>query len=172
MNYNSHYGHGRRQNKPARYLALLAVLVVIASAIIFVGIKQIEQHPAWSKPVAEYYGRTASWIAERKKRFSQTAAAVRKNVEVGDESDRVVNFEFYNTLQEMQSMQSQVEAEMSQSNTAAKSGEKKPARLAAAMSPTVKQKAKKMVAITQAADLEKDVLAAIKQPMKQQGGDK
>lgn len=166
MNYNSHYGHGRRQNKTARYLVLLAVLVIIASAIIFVGIKQIEQHPAWSKPVAEYYGRTASWIAERKKRFSQTAAAVRKNVEVGDESDRVVNFEFYNTLQDMQSMQSQVEAEVIQDKAAAKSIDKKPARLATTTSPVTKQKFKKTVTITQAADLEKDVLAAIKQPTK------
>lgn len=166
MNYNSHYGHGRRQNNSTRYLVLLAVLVIIASAIIFVGIKQIEQHPAWSKPVAEYYGRAASWIAERKKRFSQTAAAVRKNVEVGDESDRVVNFEFYNTLQDMQSMQSQVEAEVNHDNAAAKSIDKKPVKLATAATQAAKLKMKKTVTITQAADLEKDVLAAIKQPTK------
>lgn len=163
MHYNSHYGHGRRQSKAARYLVLLAVLVIIASAIIFVGIKQIQQHPAWSKPVAEYYGRAASWIAERKKRFSQTAAAVRKNVEVGDEPDRAVNFEFYNTLQDMQSMQTQVEAEIN-NNAAAKNSDKKPAKMAAAVA---KIKAKKTVTITQAADLEKDVLATMKQ---QSGG--
>ncbi len=50
-------------------------------------------------------------VAERKEKLSQKAAKVRKSVEVSDDPDRAVNFEFYNTLEDMQSMQARVEVE-------------------------------------------------------------
>lgn len=148
MSYQSYYAHGRRHKNSTRYLVLLAVLVMIAGALIFIGIKQIERHPDWTKPVAQYYGRAASWVADRKKNYSQKAAAVRKNIEVGDDPDRTVNFEFYNTLQEMQSMQAQEETKVEHENK----------KIVAVKTPT-----KKTVTISQATDIEKDLLTAMKQ---------
>lgn len=153
MSFSNQYSQGRRKGGRARYVWILVALMIAGLIASGFALNKVSKHPEWTRPVAEYYGQAASWVAERKQRLKQTAAAVKKNVEVSNDPDRVVNFEFYNTLEDMQSMQSAVNIEETQSKNLAAEQKAKP---------------KKPARITQAADLERDMLATIKQ----QGGGK
>lgn len=161
MSFSNQYSHGKRKSSRSRYawLAIILMLVMVSIAAVF-SFKQVRHHPEWSRPVAEYYGRAATWVAERKQRLRQTAAAVKKNVEVSNDPERVVNFEFYNTLEDMQSMQVSVDAEAAAT--------KNLAQKVVTSEALPKARVKKPARITQAADLENDLLAT----MKQQGGGK
>lgn len=160
MSFSNQYSHGKRHDRRFRYgWLLIAIMLVAFLAAVIVGYKKINQHPEWTHPVAEYYGRAATWVAERKQRLQETAAAVKKNVEVSNDPERVVNFEFYNTLADMKSMQVSVDADAAAAAAAVK--KITPPKIQAKVST------KKSVRITRAADLERDLLATMKQ---QSGG--
>lgn len=157
MSYSNQYSHGKRHGSRSRYAwaMLVIMLIILVTGAVF-SLKKARQHPEWSKPVAEYYGRAATWVAERKQRLRQTAAAVKKNVEVSDDPERVVNFEFYNTLEDMQSMQVTANAEEAAAKNLAQKVVTPPVSL-----PKIKPK--KPAKIAEATDLERDLLATMKQ---------
>lgn len=137
---------------------LMAVVVALAASLFFV-VRDVRRNAAWTESVSEYSSRFKSWVTERKQHLNQTVAQVKKQVGERDDSERVVNFEFYNTLQDMKSMQVDATAKVNQSleqKALAKTAEK------AVTTPAVKTK--KIVKITQASDLENDLLSVIKQP--------
>jgi hypothetical protein len=166
MSYSNQYSHGKRNRNNSRYI-WFAVFFFLLIATVF-GYRKMQRTPEWSRPVAQYYGKAATWIAERKEHLTQKAAKVRKNIEVSDDPDRAVNFEFYNTLEDMQSMQARVEVETEARNQPKKlaDAEQNNDKTAAPPLASVKPKTKQVVKVSQAADLEKDLLAT----MKQRGG--
>src|SRR3990167_6889882 len=101
MSYSNQYSHGKRNTNNLRYIWIAVFVLLLIAA--FFGYRKMARTPEWSRPVAQYYGKAATWIAERKQQLTQKAVKVRESVEVSDDPDRTVNFEFYNTLEDMQS---------------------------------------------------------------------
>jgi hypothetical protein len=129
-------------------LAGVIVLLIGAAGFVFY---EYRTHPAWSHTLAEYREKVTDWLAERKKNMHHGIAKVGKQSVENDDDDRRVNFEFYNTLQDMKSMSvdARAAAQVKKSETVSSSTAVK----------TVSQKSTK---ISHAAEIEKDLLAAMK----------
>lgn len=143
MDY-SNLSRGKRKTAAPR-LMLAGVIVSLIGAAGFV-FYEYRTHPAWSNKLAAYREKVTDWLAERKKNMHHGIAKVGNQPVANDDEDRHVNFEFYNTLQDMKSMSaSQVKKS---DNVSASSAVK-----------TVSQKSTKII---HAAEIEKDLLAAMK----------
>ncbi len=146
MSYSNQYSRGNRkhsQDETSWARIMLAAFLFLFLCAAIVGIYEYKTHPKWAENVAEYRERLSTWYTMRKENLNKKVASVRREVGDSEGSERVVNFEFYNTLQDVPPMQVAAQAEMK------KSQELK----ATAAAPK----------ISHAADLEKDLLAAIKQ---------
>ena len=160
MSYSSQYPRGKRKFNQrsigwSRIIYTMTLLTLL-SAVIF-GIYEYKSHPEWSVQVAEYRERFTSWLALRKQHLNQKVAKVRRAVGDGEDAERVVNFEFYNTLQDVPPMQVAAQAAMKQKQDQKLEQEQKQEQRVAVKPAVASAK------ISRAADLEKDLLAAIKQ---------
>jgi hypothetical protein len=155
MSYSNQYSRGKRKHGQQGggwpRIIFAAVILVLISVVIFI-FYEYKQHPAWGESVADYRSRFSAWVAERKQHLNQKVVSIKHDVVDSDEADRAVNFEFYNTLQDAQPMQAAAQAEMKRNI------EQKSIAKAAPVAKAVKS-----AKIIHAADLEKDLLAAIKQ---------
>lgn len=182
MDYSSHHSHGRLKNRFSvrRFFFVVVFLMVVTAggAMIY----EYKSHPAWADTVAEYRGRLNNWLSERKQRMHQSVVAVRKTVTSRDDSERVVNFEFYSALQDTQSMLAEAEdaaakrmAEKAEAEEkykmaiAKRNGKTVPQQVADKRQDSITdEKTEHQVKISHAAELENDLLTA----MKKSGGDK
>lgn len=143
MDYSNLSRGKRKTAAPRLMLAGVIVLLIGAAGFVFY---EYRKHPEWTNKLAAYREKVTDWLAERKKNMHHGIAKVGNQPAVNDDEDRHVNFEFYNTLQDMKSMSaSQVKKS---ENVSASSAVK-----------TVSQKSTK---ISHAAEIEKDLLAAMK----------
>lgn len=161
MSYSSQYSRfNRKPPRQARWRRLLLIFaVLVVAAVVFLVVREFQRNPSWIQGIADNSERVKAWVIERKQNLNQTVAKVKKQVGETDPSERTVNFEFYNTLQDMKSMQVDVAAKVTKSLE--ETTIIKPADKPVIASAT---KVKKPVKITRAADLEKDLLSAMKQP--------
>jgi hypothetical protein len=182
MDYSSHHSHGRQKSRfSVRRFFFAVVFLMVASGAAFM-IYEYKSHPAWADTFAEYHGRVNNWLTERKQRMHQGVVAVRKTVAARDDSERVVNFEFYSALQDTKSMQVEAEdaaarmmAEKAEAEEkykmaiAKRNGKTVPQQLAdKKQDSTADEKKAQPVKISHAAELENDLLTA----MKKSGGEK
>lgn len=142
---------GRRKTSalPRMMMAGFIVFLMAAAGFVFY---EYKTHPAWSAKLAAYRENVSNWLAERKQSMHHGIAKVRTQAAGNSEEDRPVNFEFYNTLQDMKAMSVDARAAVQKKTNEAVQVAKK------------SQSAK----ISHAADLEKDLLAAMK---KNSGGE-
>lgn len=182
MDYSSHHSRGRHKSGfGMRRVFFIALFLMLAGGAGFM-FYEYKNHPAWSSALADYQGRVTSWLSDRKQRMHQGVVAVRKTVAPRDDSERVVNFEFYSALQDTKSMQVEAEdaaarmkAEKAEAEEkykmaiAKRNGRAAPQQVADRRqegAPEVKKA--QSVKISHAAELENDLLAV----MKQSGGEK
>lgn len=166
MDYNHLRGRGKSAALPRLLLSGFIVLLVGGASFMFY---EYKAHPEWVEDIAAYRENIGTWLAERKKSMHHGVGKV-SNAPEEDDGDRPVNFEFYSTLQDMKSMQAEAHS-AAQRKLAEKNSQE--AVVKAASSKTMadnkrdsgEQSAKKTksVKISHAADLEKDLLATIKQ---------
>jgi hypothetical protein len=160
MSYSNQYSRGNRKYDQRKSiwprLIFASVLVLLVAGVVGT-VYEFKKHPEWSETIAEYRTSFTTWVALRKQHLNQKVATIKRNVSGTDETERAVNFEFYNTLQDMQPMQVAAQAEMR------KNQEQKTLNKIIPPVKTVKT-AKE----SRATDLENELLAAIKQ----QGGEK
>jgi hypothetical protein len=159
MDYSNHYMYGGRKRGffAANWRVLLAVTVVVIGSLAGVSYYEFKTHPQWGEIIADYHARTTTWLAERKKNLHHGIARVKREVIENDDSEREVKFEFYNTLQDMKSMQVDVQAETKMK--AQESDPVKPAQKSAAKRTRNEPQTK----ISRSADIENDLLAAMQQ---------
>lgn len=164
MNYNHLRGRGKSAALPRLFLAGLIVLLAGGASFTFY---QYKAHPEWAEDIAAYREHLGTWLAERKKNMHHGAGKV-SNAPEEDDGDRPVNFEFYSTLQEMKSMQAEAHS-AAQRKLAEKNGKEVVVKSASSKAlaenkrDNTEQVAKNVKSINHAADLEKDLLATIKQ---------
>lgn len=170
MDYSMHHSRGsgsyEQRTSYWRRLLLLMVLLLLGAGAGFL-YYQYKKNPAWAETLTMYHEHISAWLLERKKNMRMGMAAVSSQFTDRDDSERVVNFEFYNTLQDMESMQVEAEAEAQKKIEA---DEALKAALAKRKEKVTAKNVKKvkLVKINRAAELEKDLLAV----MKQTGGGK
>jgi hypothetical protein len=181
MDYSSHNSRGRRQSEGrssglARLLlATLIMLLMSASAFL---IYEYKTHPEWVDEIAQYRVRVGIWLAERKQGMHHGIARVKNQIVVREDDDRVVNFEFYSTLQEMKSMEAQARDDAEQklversatvpsakNSILKKSQDRNAKTLIAKKHDDAVSSIKKIkqIKISHAEDLENDLLATMKQ---------
>lgn len=166
MDYN-HLSRGRRKTAslPRLLLAGSVVSLMIGAGFTFHAYKT---HPEWAENISDYSERVSTWLAERKKNMHHGIAKVRNAPDERDDGDRPVNFEFYSTLQDMKSMEAEAHA-AAQKKLAAKDNPAsalKNAPKTASVKPVDDaergSKKSQKVKISHAADIENDLLAAMK----------
>ena len=183
MSYSNQPYRGKRQppKQRSRWWLVAIMFVITVAVTTFFVMRDIRQNADWVQEATNYRERLATWIDERKQHISKTVVRARKEVGVSDESERVVAFEFYDTLQDMQSMQVEAQAQADKNleeNVSLKPAVKLAEKSAPAPSvkPVIKSVAKpkvkrviastaksaKYTKISHAADLEKDLLATMK----------
>lgn len=161
MDY-SNLPRGRRKTTALPRLILAGSIVMLSAVAGFV-FYEYRTHAEWFNTLAEYRENVTNWLAERKNNMHHGIAKVRSQPAANDDDDRPVNFEFYNTLQEMKSMsvdaRNAVEAKQAEKVSAAPV-----TKIASQKSNDAVQTNKKSQSakISHAADLEKDLLAAMK----------
>lgn len=166
MDYNHLRGREKSATLPRLLLAGFIVLVVGGASFMFY---QYKTHPEWAEEIAAYREQIGTWLAERKKSMHHGVAKVGKVTEE-DDGDRPVNFEFYSTLQDMKSMQAEAHSAAQRKLAEKNSQEAVVKSIPSKMMVDNKRdsgeqsaKKSKSVKISHAADLEKDLLATIKQ---------
>jgi hypothetical protein len=167
MDYSNHdfYGKDKLGNPGKRrkrwIIAGVAALAIAAAGFLFY---EYKTHPEIALRVAEYHEQISEWLAKRKASMHHGIAKVKKQTVHADESGESIHFEFYNTLQEMNSMQADVaagtqrklaEAEMKKTAVKLKSAGKP--QIHAAKKPNPEK------AGGDAAALENELLAAMQQ---------
>lgn len=167
MSYSNQYSYGarhlnKRRSKWMRVFIITAIVLLLAAT--FFVVREVKRNPIWMQTLTNYRESVTAWVSLRKQRLHQTVANVRKESKNRDDDERVVKFEFYNTLQDMQSMQVQAQAAATKKQEQ-KTLEKLNANQIAATATSAKIK-KPVKIITQAADLENDLLAVMKQQSK------
>ena len=177
MDYSNHHSRGRYKSgftRLQRFYLVLGIVALVGAGIF--AVYEYQTHPQWAETVAGYHNSVNTWLTERKQNMHHGVAAKgRKDVADREDSDQAVNFEFYSTLQDMKSMEVEAQAAaqkklVDQSDAEAKTKiavEKNASLKTVAVKkqdhavPTAKKI--KPVKISHAADLEKDLLATMKQ---------
>src|SRR3990167_961505 len=171
MDYH-HLSRGRQKRKMWPRI-LLAGFVALMSVAVF-SVYEYKSHPDWVESVAAYREHIGSWVSERKQSMRHGIGKVRGDVDEQSHEVRPVDFEFYSTLQEMNSMQAEAHIEAQRKIAEKESAVSKkvavkraPVKLVATKDiENTSHRAKKQEYVNannHAADLEKDLLAAIKQ---------
>jgi hypothetical protein len=170
MDYSNHHPRGRHKPELSAWSRiLLATFIVIVMGGGGFLIYEYKTNKVWAGKYNEYHASVTSWLAERKKNMHHGIAKVRTSSRDQESQEEAVNFEFYNTLQEMQSMEVEAQAE-AQRKIADKSVADAKAKTASVKTVAVKKtenaapvtKKQKQVKISQAIDLENDLLATMK----------
>lgn len=121
-----------------------AMFFALIGAAIFFAWQFLKKNPEWSEMLGEYKASVSNWIANRKQKIHTTVAKVRQQVGEGDGTPAEVTFQFYDTLQDMKAMQAKPEVKTVADKTKAVVKPKHPAK------------------VSHTADLENDILAAMK----------
>lgn len=171
MDYSNHHARGRYKSDLSGWsrilLAAFILLVLGGSGFL---IYEYKTNQAFAARFTEYHGRISAWLAERKKNMHHgIASKVRTNAAEHESEEQDVNFEFYNTLQDMQSMEREAQVQ-AQHKLDEKSLAETKARLPAVKTETARLTTAKKTDSTikkpktkiNASDIESELLAAMK----------
>ncbi|HTM63582.1 MAG TPA: hypothetical protein VL360_03675 [Gammaproteobacteria bacterium] len=156
MDYGQ-YSKGRNQPTKAaagfRRLTLI-LFIILLFMIAAYAVFQYKTHRKWVEKISTLHESTMQWLAERKKNMHYGVSKVKNDNDDIDHEQQQVKFEFYSTLQEMKSMDA--DAHQAVQKELAEKTDKNAGRTAS------KIKKSQQVNVSRAADLENDLLSAIK----------